>query len=204
VIDLTDFDHYCAAARQHPGPAAFAAYLTACATITARPPEDHMTPLATFEHELRTALDDTGEHIRSVLDHHLPDLAAAEGDPLAQAVATLTPQARGILADFVTSWVAAGTLATQPAAVNARDLPLASDVPGEPSAVAEPVPVADQLAAGVPASGTVTMASQRAGTPAPAAPVSDPAAVGDAAQPEAPAEVPLDASAGPVIAGVAS
>ena len=48
------------------------------------------------------------------------------------------------------------------------------DQPDEKPATVEPVPVADQKAAGVPPEETVTMAEQKAGTPPPIEPSNAP------------------------------
>jgi hypothetical protein len=89
IPDLADFDRYCHATRQHPGPAAFAAYLTACATISTTTPEDHMSLAAALERDLA-----------DVIERHL----AAQPAPsdLAAAVDALPDMDRQLVADIVT------------------------------------------------------------------------------------------------------
>jgi hypothetical protein len=88
IPDLSDFDRYCHATRQPPGPAAFAAYLTACATISTTTPEDHMS-LAALEAEIAAAIE-----------RHL----AAQPAPsdLAAAVDALPDGDKQLVADIVT------------------------------------------------------------------------------------------------------
>ncbi len=133
MTGLTGSGSYCTAARQTPGPAAFAAYLTACATITTEPPGGPVSLAAALERDLADVIE------RHLAAHPAPsDLAAA--------VDALPDTDRQLIGDLVTRL-------------------------GE-----GPFPE----------------------------PASDAAAAGDPAQPKAPAGLPQDGSAGPVIGGTAS
>lgn len=80
--------------------------------------------LATIEHDIRTALGDAGDHVRAVLDQHLPrflaEAAAIQASPLAQAIETaaLGPADETIIAEFISKWAARYPVPAAPEPVN--------------------------------------------------------------------------------------
>ncbi len=114
-------------------------------TMTANPavqtPQGAPMSLKELATDIQTALEDGESHIRTVLDQHMPTLAAlaeqVENDPLIQAAeaAALPPGARAIVADFISK-----IAAEFPQAPTTPQAPEAPEVPAEPLPEAAPQP----------------------------------------------------------------